>query len=288
MSASTRSTATPGVGSADMGYVVGMSLTKGSGPFGATPAGSFNFDPHPPEHVLYVEHTPRRVRVLLGGETVADSTEVLLLHPPGRTPTYLFPREHVRTDLFEPSGRHRADPAMGEFTYWTVRVGDRHAPDAAYSFEQPPLAAALIAKMIAFDWDSMDGVFEEDEEVFVHPRDPYTRIDVLRSSRRVRVLLGDTVIAESTRSRMLLESGLPVRYYLPLEDVRTELLEPSYTTSRCPYKGIAHYRSLRDGDRFERDIIWTYPEPFHDAEAVRGLLCFVAERVELQVSRDDQ
>ncbi len=261
-----------------------MGLTNGSGPFGAQAAGSFNFDPKAPEHVLYVERSPRRVRVLLARETVADSDEVRLLHPPGRTPTYLFPREHVRIDLFEPSDRRRCDAGMGEGTYWTVRVGDRRAVDAAYSWQDPPEAASEIARLVAFDWDAMDGVFEEDEEVFVHPRDPYTRIDVLRTSRHVRVRVGDTVVAESTRSRMLLESGLPVRYYLPRDDVRTDLLEPSYTTTRCPYKGIAHYWSLRLGDRFEKDLVWTYPEPFHDAHAVGGLVCFVDERVDVDVS----
>lgn len=261
-----------------------MSLTKGSGPFGEHPAGSFNFDPQPPEHVLYLERSPRRVRILFGGETVADSNHVRLLHPPGRTPTYLFPREHVRTTVFEASELRRCDPGMGDATYWSVRVGDRLAADAAYSWEQPPESAAGIAGLVAFDWDSMDGVFEEDEEVFVHPRDPYTRIDVLRSSRRVRVRVGATLVADSTRMRMLTESGLPVRWYHPLEDVRADLLEPSDTTTRCPYKGIAHYWSLRLDDRFEKDIAWTYPEPFHDAEGVRGLLCFVEDRVDLEVT----
>lgn len=265
-----------------------MSLTKGSGPFGTAPAGSFNFDPHAPEHVLYVERSPRRVRVIFAGETIADSSDVRLLHPPGRTPTYLFPREHVRTEVFEPGDRSAADPAMGEATYWTVRVGRRQAPDAAYSYEQPPAAASQIAGLVAFDWDSMDALFEEDEEVFVHPRDPYTRIDVLRSSRRVRVRIRDTIVADSTRPRLLLESGLPVRYYLPREDVRLDLLEPSYTTTRCPYKGVAHYCSLRESDRHERDIVWTYPEPFHDADAVRGLLCFPQERADLEVTNNDQ
>jgi uncharacterized protein (DUF427 family) len=263
-----------------------MSLTKGSGPFGEDPAGSFNFDPHRPEHVLYLERSPRRVRVVLGGATVADSTDVRLLHPPGRTPTYLFPRHDVRTELFEPSDRGRSDPAMGEGTYWTVQAGDRRAVDAAYSFDQPPEAAGAVEGLVAFDWDSMDGVFE-DEEVFVHPRDPYTRIDVLRSSRRVQVRIGDVLVADSTGPRMLIESGLPVRWYLPREDVRTDLLEPSYTTTRCPYKGIAHYWSLRLGERYEKDLVWTYPEPFHDAEAVRGLLCFVEERVDQEVRHGD-
>jgi uncharacterized protein (DUF427 family) len=236
---------------------------------------------------MYLERSPRRVRIVLGGETVADSTDVHLLHPPGRTPTYLFPRQDVRTELFDSSDRRRSDPALGEGTYWSVQAGTRRAVDAAYSFEQPPESAAAVAGLVAFDWDSMDGVFEEDEEVFVHPRDPYTRIDVLRSSRHVQVRIGDAVVADSTRPRMLIESGLPVRYYLPREDVRTELLEPSYTTTRCPYKGIAHYRSLRLGERYEKDLVWTYPEPLHDAEAVRELLCFVEDRVELEVRHDD-
>ncbi len=264
-----------------------MSLTKGSGPFGEQPAGEFNFDPHRPEHVLYLEDVPRRVRVLLGGGLVADSDQVRLLHPPGRTPTYLFPETHVRTDCFTPSERRQSDPGMGERTYWAVRVGGEVAEDAAYSWQQPPRSAAAIAGLIAFDWDSFT-LFEEDEEVFVHPRDPYTRIDVLRSSRSVRVTVDDVVVADSTRPKMLLESGLPVRWYLPREDVRTDLLEPSYTTTRCPYKGIAHYWSLRLGDRYDKDLVWTYPEPFHDADAVRGLLCFPQERVQVEVTSNER
>jgi uncharacterized protein (DUF427 family) len=269
------------------GSRTGMSLTKGSGPFGEQPSGAFNFDPHRPEHVLYVEEVPRRVRVLLEDALVADSDQVRLLHPPGRTPTYLFPRTDVRTDWFEPSERRQSDPGMGERTYWRVRGGRELADDAAYSWEDPPPGAAAIAGLIAFDWDSFT-VFEEDEEVFVHPRDPYTRVDVLRSSRTVRVMVDDVVIADTTRPRMLLESGLPVRWYLPPEDVRTDLLEASYTTTRCPYKGIAHYRSLRLGDRYDKDLVWTYPEPFHDAEAVRGLLCFPQERVAIEVTRSER
>ncbi len=260
-----------------------MSLTKGSGPFGERPAGTLNFDPKAPEHVLYLESCPRRVRVVLGETTVAESTDVRLLHPPGRTPTYLFPPQYVRTELFRPSERRRSDPGMGPATYWDVRVGERRAQDAAYSWEQPPEEAAGIAGLIAFDWDSMDGVFEEDEEVFVHPRDPYTRIDVLRTSRRVRVSLGGMLLADSMRSRMLIESGLPVRWYLPPEDVRTDLLQLAARTTRCPYKGIARYWSVRLEDGLEKDVVWSHPDPFHDADAVRGLLCFFDDRVDLEV-----
>ena len=117
----------------------------------------------------------------------------------------------------------------------------------------------------------------------VHPRDPYTRIDVLRTSRRVRVLLRGSVLADTGRARMLIKSGLPVRWYLPRDDVRTDLLDPSGTTTRCPYKGIAHYWSTRVDGRVEDDVLWSYPEPSSDAEAVRGMLCFVDDRVDLEV-----
>jgi uncharacterized protein (DUF427 family) len=260
-----------------------MALTIGSAPFGSSPSGTFNFDPSPPEHVLYLEPSPRRVRVRLGNETVADSTGVRLLHLSGQTPVYLFPREDVRTDLLRPSGTTTSRSGLGEATYWTVAAGERSAEDGAFSYEHPPSSAAGVAGLIAFTWDAMDAWFEEDDEVFVHPRDPYTRIDVLRSSRHVVVHWGNTVVADTTRPRMLLESGLPPRWYLPPEDVRTDLLAPSYTTTRCPYKGVAHYRTLRDGDRSADDVVWTYPEPMHDAEAVGGLLSFDDTRLDVRV-----
>jgi len=261
-----------------------VSLTKGSGPFGQQPAGRFNVVPQPADPVLYVESCPRHVRVLLGDQVAADSAEVLLLHPPERTPTYLFPRAHVRTELLEPSERRQSDAGMGQRTYWHLHAGEHRVENAVYAWERPPDDAARIAGLMAFDWDSVT-VFEEDEEVFVHPRDPYTRIDVLRTSRRVRVRVGGTLVAETSSALMLLESGLPVRWYLPVEDVRTDLLEPSCTTTRCPYKGLAHYWSLRLPGRYEEDLVWFYPAPFHDAEAVRGLLCFPQDRVQLEARR---
>jgi uncharacterized protein (DUF427 family) len=258
-----------------------MTLTIGTAPFGARPSGRFNFDPQPPEHVLHVEPSPRRVRVLFGGETVADSTRVQLLQPPDQTAVYLFPRDDVRTDLLEPSAKTASAPGLGEATFWTVRAGGAVAEGAAYGYESPPESAAMVQGLVAFVWDAMDAWFEEDDEAFVHPRNPYTRIDVLRSSRHVVVRWGDTVVAESSRPRMLLETGLRIRWYLPREDVRTDLLEPSYTTTRCPYKGVAQYWTLRDGEREERDVVWSYPEAMHDAEAVEGLLCFFDERLDL-------
>lgn len=131
-----------------------MALTIGSAPFGSSPSGTFNFDPHPAEHVLYIEPSPRRVRVRLGNEFVADSTGVRLLHLPGQPPIYLFPRGDVRTDLFSASDTTTSAPALGQATFWTVAAGDRRAEDAAYSYEQSPSsaghAAELVAGLVAF------------------------------------------------------------------------------------------------------------------------------------------
>ncbi len=147
--------------------------------------------------------------------------------------------EDGRTDLLQPSDKTATAPALGEATFWDVRVDGTTADNAAYSYEQPPESAAMVEDLVAFVWDAMDAWFEEDEEAFVHPRDPYHRIDVLRSSRHVVVRWGDVVVADSTRPRMLVETGLPIRWYLPREDVRTDLLKASFTTTRCPYKGVA-------------------------------------------------
>jgi uncharacterized protein (DUF427 family) len=129
----------------------------------------------------------------------------------------------------------------------------------------------------------MDSWFEEDEEVFVHARDPYKRIDALRSSRHVRVEVDGVVLAESDHPTILFETSLPPRYYLPKVDVRMDLLEPTDTVTRCPYKGQARYWSARIGDRLEQDIAWSYPSPFPESQPVMALVCFYNERVDLIV-----
>jgi uncharacterized protein (DUF427 family) len=142
----------------------------------------------------------------------------------------------------------------------------------------PEPIAPWLEGFVAFYGDAMDGWYEEDEQVFGHPRDPYSRIDVLKSSRRVKVSVDGTVLAESDRPIMLFETGLPARYYLPREDVRLDLLEPSETRSQCPYKGQARYWSYGSAD-----IAWTYEDPLHDAGGVRDLICFLDERADIEV-----
>ena len=126
----------------------------------------------------------------------------------------------------------------------------------------------------------MDAWYEEDEEVFVHVRDPYERIDVIDSSRPVAVVLGGETVAETRRARFLFETGLPTRYYIPRKDVRTELLEASTKQTRCPYRGIASYHNVRVGDSLYEDIVWTYPDPIPECPKIKDYLCFFTEKVD--------
>jgi uncharacterized protein (DUF427 family) len=225
----------------------------------------------------FVEPTPRRIRVRLGGEVVADSTRAMLLgqYGPGGLPTYYLPMDDVRP------GALSDERTEDERRTWTVRAGRRHAEHAAWAYPDPsgPLAPAL-AGHVTFSWRAVDW-YEEDERVVEHARDPYHRVDTLRSSRRVQVLVDDVVVADSIRPLLLFETLLPTRYYLPFADVRTEFLEASDTVSTCPFKGTARYWSVRVGDTLIPDAAWSYPDPIPENPKIRDLLCFFNERVDL-------
>jgi uncharacterized protein (DUF427 family) len=129
----------------------------------------------------------------------------------------------------------------------------------------------------------MDAWFEEDEEVFTHPRDPYTRVDILPSSRHVRIEVDGATIAESASPRLLFETGLPVRYYLPKTHLRLELLARSDAVSHCPYKGQAEYWSVRAGEKVHADLAWSYKAPLPESQKIAGLVAFYNERVDIYV-----
>jgi uncharacterized protein (DUF427 family) len=259
-----------------------MGLMTGTGPFGLHPAGKFSFAPPPPGSALYLEPSPKRVRVMVADEVVADSRRVMLLHESGNQPVYYFPSEDVRRDLLEPSDTRTHCPKKGDASYHSIRVGDRVATDAAWYYPEPIAGAPPIAGLIAFYWDRVDHWFEEDEEVFFHPRDPYHRIDILRSSRQVRVLRKGTVLAESTGPMVLFETGLPPRWYLPREDIVADLV-PSDRMTGCPYKGVASYFSVVIDGRVIEDVVWTYDDPRPEAAPIKGLLAFYDERVEIEL-----
>jgi uncharacterized protein (DUF427 family) len=261
-----------------------MSLTAGSGPFGKRPAGRFNFTPEAPGAAIFWEPVPQRIRALVEGEAIADSRRAHLLHETGHLPVYYFPPEDLRADLLVPSATRTRCPFKGEATYHSVRVGKRTIEDAAWSYEEPLDSVAFIAGRRAFYWNRVDEWFVEETQAFGHPRDPYHRIDVYETTRRVRVLLDGECLADSIRAKGLFETGHPPRWYLPVEDVRMDLLEPSPTKTRCAYKGSSsHFHALG-----HEDVGWTYREPMRDAEPVRGLVAFYGERVDLELDGEGQ
>lgn len=233
-----------------------------------------------------VEPSPRWVRVRFGGAVVADSRRAQLLVQygpgpfPGSMPTYYFPPEDVRMEALAPSahqGRHTA------VRYQTIHVSDRAAERGAWIVQAPPEEFATLKGMVSFRWEQMDGWYEEEEKVFIHARDPHQRIDVLASSRHVRVEIDGVIVAETRRPHLLFETSLPTRYYIPREDVRMELLTPTRHSSQCPYKGVAQYWSATLGDRTVENIVWSYSDPIPENPKIRGLLSFFNERVDMFV-----
>ncbi len=266
-----------------------MGLMIATGPFGREPAGTFNFDPPPPGRALYLDPSPKRIRVVVAGETIADSLGAFLLHESGHQPIYYFPPADVRSEFLEPSDRHTHCPKKGDASYYTIRVGDHVVDAGAWYYPDPLPDAPPIKDLIAFYFKRMDSWYEEAEEIFAHPRDPYHRIDVIQSDRAVRISLDGELLAESGRAMALFESNLPTRWYLPAEDVRASL-EPSDTITRCPYKGVASYHSVKLDSEGEdgRDLIWYYPSPLPEASKIAGMLCFFTERVDLELDGERQ
>lgn len=237
----------------------------------------------PPEP--FVEPTPRRVRVMSGDETVAVSTRALLLswYGPGKLPTYAIPEADVHTELLTPASD--GTPSVPHTTAFDVVTDGERVP-GAFRFDDLPAPLARANGHWTFGWDNGLTWFEEAIEVHVHARDPRKRVDVLPSDRHIRVELDGELLAESHRPHALFETTLPTRWYLPRQDVRFDLLEPSITVTRCPYKGTAVYWSARIGDTLHQDLAWSYPEPIIECPRIAGLVCFFNERVDLIVDGD--
>ena len=228
-----------------------------------------------------VERGAKRIRAYLGGELVADTIQPLLVWEKPYYPTYYFPSADVRTELLSPDGGVVHSPSRGDGHPFTVRAGGTEAAGAGLRYERSPFEELRDA--IRLDWSAMDAWFEEDEQVFTHPRDPYTRVDILPSSRHLRVEVDGVTIAETVKPTVLFETGLPTRYYVPKTHVRMDLLTPSENVTHCPYKGQAEYWSLRIGDEVLPDVAWSYRTPLPESQKVAGLISFYPEKVDLYV-----
>lgn len=229
---------------------------------------------------VHLEPSPRWVRVIFGGKTILDSKRVLLLVEDGRLPTYFFPLADVDSSCLEPIDKVAHAPTLGDLRYWNVRVDGSRAEQAAYGPADPPATLERLKDHLTVKWHLMDELLEEDEPVYVHPRNPYTRVDVVPSSRRVRVEVGGVTVAETAHPWLLFETGLPTRYYFRPEDVRMDLLTATNSHTRCPYKGEASYWSVTVNGKTLPDIAWGYPDPIPECPKLKGLLAFYNEKVD--------
>lgn len=235
-----------------------------------------------PQHFTF-EPSSRWVRGVVGDTAIVDSRHQLLVWEPGaKVAEYVFPEEQVRTDLLQPGGppaEHYYRPGTRDVQWYDLVIGDRRIPSAAWRYQVPGLE-----RFVAVTWfhGVLDGWFEEDEPVIVHPRDPGSRVDAIPSSRHVVVRLGDRVLADSSRPVALFEHGLPTRFYLPREDVRWSELQPVDLVTECPYKGYADsYWAAADAP--DRELAWSYSAPKHQVSVIQDRVAFYNERVQLEV-----
>jgi uncharacterized protein (DUF427 family) len=213
-----------------------VSLTTGRGPLGPNRAGTFSATV--PDNVVYVEPFPRRVRGVVDGRTVVDSERAVLVHSPGAPPAYAFPAADV--DGGEIAGE--PEPAA---------PGHVHVP-----------------------WDEVDAWYEEDERMLGHPRNPYHRVDCVRTSRRLRVEVAGATLVDAAETMGVYETALAPRLYVARDHVRTDLLVPSDTTTYCPYKGEASYWTATVGDTVVEDVAWSYDDPLPESLPIRRMLAF--------------
>jgi uncharacterized protein (DUF427 family) len=228
--------------------------------------------------VNHVEPVPRRIRALLGGETVFDTTAASYVWEWPHFPQYYVPLADVRRDLLVVEGAHQS--SRGAVEVYGLQVKNVHRPHSASLLTESSVDG--LSGTVRFEWAALDAWFEEDERVFAHPRNPYTRVDAVRSTRSVRIELDGAVLAESSSPVMVFETGLPTRYYLNRTEINLAHLVPTGTVTECPYKGsTSAYWSVRVGDMVHPDLAWCYDFPTRALSPIAGLISFYNEKVDI-------
>jgi uncharacterized protein (DUF427 family) len=237
-----------------------------------------------PKAIVPVDHTepvPRRIRAFLGGQVVIDTTAALYVWEWPHYPQYYIPRADV-DDRVLVDEHHEEHLRRGTARRYGLRSASAHRPGVAHHYTESHVDG--VTGTVRFDWAGLDRWFEEDEEVFVHPRDPYTRVDAVRSTRTISVGLDGVELARSSSPVLVFETGLPTRYYFNRTEVHFEVLEPSDTVTSCPYKGrTSAYWSVRVGDQLVRDLAWAYDFPTRQLLPIAGLVAFYNEKTDIVI-----
>jgi uncharacterized protein (DUF427 family) len=252
-----------------------MGLSWQQGPLGKGPIGRFLVPDPLPERLLYAEPLRRRMRVRFGGEWIADSEDVWLLHEPGRYPVAYFPMGNVPPGVLHPIETVTTHQDLGATAWFRVEAGGQTAARGAWQHSDLPKHAHVLADRVAFAWRAMDAFFEEDERILGHAADAYHRVDLRSTSRHLVVRVEDRAVADSRAPLVLFESGFAPRWYVPRADIDETALTPVEGQTFCPYKGLCDYYDVAGVSRGA----WAYGEPYPEVMRIRDHISFEQDKV---------
>jgi uncharacterized protein (DUF427 family) len=212
---------------------------------------------------------------------------VLILRETRHAPVYYFLKSDINMEFLENPIHRTKCLKKGDASYWDITSNDKVIENSAWSYENPISGAEKLAGYIAFYFKMMDHWYEDEDEIFVHPKDPFVRIDVRRSKQSVRVVIGGETISQTRRARLLYETGAVTRYYIPKKVIHMELLQSSNLITSCPYKGTCNYWSLKINNLEFENVVWSYMAPNSEALGIKNLLCFYNEKVD-EIFIDDK
>jgi uncharacterized protein (DUF427 family) len=236
--------------------------------------------PSEPGYVVFTMPCPKRLRIKVGDLFVADTIGGLVMYESDHLPVYYFPIKDIHEEYLMASTTRTESPFKGTATHYSLNTGITLVEDAGWRYLSPVEGCPPIADYMAFYWSKINHWYEEDEEVFVHARDPFRRVDCLPSSRHVQVIVDGEVVADTRRATFVFETGMPTRYYLPIADTRLDVLTPSRYISRCPYKGISSWYHVTVKGKRHENMVWYYADPVHESEKIKGLVSFYNEFVD--------
>jgi uncharacterized protein (DUF427 family) len=261
-----------------------MGLAWQQGPLAPGAIGHFLVPDPLPERLLFAEPLRRRMRVRFADAWIASSDDVVLLHEPGRYPVAYFPKHDITAGTLALTDRTTDHRELGTTAWYSVGVGERETPRAAWEHTKLPPFADILADRVAFAWHAMDSFYEEDERILGHAADAYHRIDIRQTSRRLIVRSGDEVIAQSDRPLVLYESGFAPRWYVPREHVNEAALEPVERQTFCPYKGLCSYYDIGDSHQ----AAWSYRDAYRGVERIGDLISFEPDKVTVLIDDAEQ
>ncbi len=230
-----------------------------------------------PNKIGIYEPTDRWIRAAIGNETIADSKRAMLMIESQTELDYYFPPEDIHLEVFEESDEAETSDERGTRKFWDLNLGDLKIEKAAWTYKTKQNRPDFNG-YIAISWKAIDHWYEEEEEIYDEPRNPYYRVDTIQSSRHVEVLVDGVKLADTKNAYMVFETYLPTRFYIPEEDVSMDSMTPTEKETVCPYKGFANYYNVKVNGNIYENIVWSYFDPIPEAPKLKNTLAFWTEK----------